>query len=108
MAHSEKSIETLVSIIIPCYNYGAYLPSTLKSLQEQSFDRWECWVIDDGSTDDTREVVNNFSQSDPRFKYYHQENAGQPTARNTGLQKAHGFFIQFLDADDLLQKEKIN
>jgi glycosyltransferase involved in cell wall biosynthesis len=97
-----------VSIIIPCYNYGAYLPSTLKSLQEQTFDRWECWVIDDGSTDNTGEVVNNFSQTDSRFKYYHQENEGQPTARNTGLLKAHGFFVQFLDADDLLEKEKIN
>jgi len=96
-----------VSVIIPCYNYGRYLPETLESVMHQSTSDWECIVVDDGSTDDTKGIVADFIAKESRFKYYYQENKGVSTARNTGISIAKGEFIQFLDADDLLEKRKI-
>jgi glycosyltransferase involved in cell wall biosynthesis len=96
-----------ISIIIPCYNYGHFLPETLESLRQQTITNWECLVVDDGSTDGTAEIVKKMSGVDPRFRYLHQSNQGQPTARNTGLQNALGKYIQFLDADDLLAPDKL-
>ena len=95
-----------VSVIIPCYNYGHYLPQALESLRRQSIAQWECWVVDDGSTDETAAIVQGVMASDPRIHYVFQENSGQPVARNTGLLHARGDCIQFLDADDLLEPEK--
>lgn len=95
-----------VSVIIPCYNYGRYIPQALESLQRQSFTQWECWVVDDGSTDDTADIVQSMMNIDPRIHYLYQENSGQPVARNTGLLHSRGDCIQFLDADDLLEPEK--
>lgn len=95
-----------ISVIIPCYNYGRYIPQALESLRRQSFTQWECWVVDDGSTDDTAAIVQGMTGSDPRIHYVFQENSGQPVARNTGLLHARGDCIQFLDADDLLEPEK--
>ncbi len=108
MADHEKSIAPLVSIIIPCYNYGNYLPETIESLQGQNFDNWECLVIDDGSTDNTSVVVKEISFRDQRIKYFSHSNSGQPAARNNGIQNSKGSFIQFLDADDLLEENKIS
>ena len=95
-----------VSIIIPSYNYAHYLSDALRCLQQQTLQNWECWVVDDGSTDSTAEVVRNICIDDNRIKYVYQNNQGQPAARNTGLAKATGRYIQFLDADDLLEPEK--
>jgi glycosyltransferase involved in cell wall biosynthesis len=97
----------VVSIIIPAYNYGHYLTDTLKSLQQQRLHNWECWVVDDGSTDATAEVVQNMGRQDQRIQYIYQSNQGQPAARNTGLLQATGRYIQFLDADDMLEPEKL-
>lgn len=96
-----------VSIIIPSYNYGKYIGETLKSLIAQTYQNWECIVIDDGSKDDTRQVVNKFAEQDERIKYFYQDNAGQASARNHGLRFAKGKYIQFLDADDLLEFLKL-
>lgn len=97
----------MVSIIIPTYNYGKYLNETLKSIMDQSYNNWECIVIDDGSTDNTKEIVNNFILKDNRFKYIYQINKGVSHTRNVGIKEAKGEFIQFLDGDDLLQINKI-
>ncbi|MDQ3047220.1 MAG: glycosyltransferase [Bacteroidota bacterium] len=97
----------MVSIIIPSYNYAHLLPETLKNVSEQSFHDWECLVIDDGSTDSTKEVMANFSAKDSRYRYIHQVNSGPQVARNNGIEKSKGDFIQFLDADDLLEPEKL-
>jgi len=101
-----ESENPLISIITPCFNYGKFLPECLESLKSQSYSNWECIIINDGSTDDTEEIALRYVDSDPRFKYVYQQNAGLPAARNTALRIAKGDYIQLLDADDLLEPEK--
>lgn len=99
-------ISPIVSIIIPCYNYATLIHETLTCVLEQSYTNWEAIIVDDGSTDNTKAIVEAFT-SDLRFIYIFQKNKGLPAARNTGLAKAKGKYIQFLDADDLISKEKL-
>ncbi|MFL5763692.1 MAG: glycosyltransferase family 2 protein [Bacteroidia bacterium] len=96
----------LISVIIPTFNYASFLPETIGSVMAQTYGNWECIVVDDGSTDDTKNVMDALCKSDPRIKYLVQKNDGPTIARNNGLKNASGDFIQFLDADDLLEKEK--
>lgn len=97
----------IVSVIIPCYNYWAFLPETCKSLLEQSFRDWECILINNGSFRDTRAALEPFINADSRFIYLESENNGPSAARNDGLKIARGKYIQFLDADDRLANEKL-
>ena len=100
----------LVSVIVPSYNRADLIAETLQSVREQSHRPIELIVVDDGSTDNTAEVVRNFARQDgPGFatKYICQENQGAPAARNRGLVESHGEFIQFLDSDDLLKPDKL-
>lgn len=99
--------QPLVSIIVPSYNYAHYLPETLDAVRLQHHEHFELLLIDDGSTDGTRELVATYLSKDKRIKYIYQHNQGLSAARNTGLQYAQGDFIQFLDADDLISAEKI-
>lgn len=96
-----------VSIIIPTYNYGRYLDECFSNLQAQSYPDWEAIVVDDGSTDNTEEIVRAWQDSDSRIRYYYQSNSGVSKARNLGLIKSKGELIQFLDADDLLSSDKL-
>lgn len=100
-------LEPKVSVIIPCYNQGDYIGETLQSLQSQYYSNWECVVIDDGSTDNTVAVVDDFCQKDSRILLFSKSNGGSASARNFGLTKVSGDYIQFLDADDILQVEKL-
>ena len=100
-------MNNLVSIIVPVYNAGKYLSETLNSV-EQTYKNWECLLIDDGSTDSSKEIAKKYCKKDSRFKYYYQQNSGPSVARNLGLQKSAGDFIQFLDADDVLKLEFLN
>lgn len=102
-----NSLCPLVSIIIPCYNQAQFLDETLQSVLSQTFESWECIIINDGSPDNTEKIAQNWIDADSRFKYYYQENKGLSAARNTGLEKYSGKFIQFLDSDDLLEKNKL-
>lgn len=104
---TEKVLLNLVSVIVPAYNYAHFLPDTLQSIQEQSYPHWECIVVDDGSTDNTRNIVAEFVKADERFKYIFQKNKGLPGARNTGIKEACGKYIQFLDADDMIEANKL-
>ncbi|MDT0645311.1 glycosyltransferase family 2 protein [Zunongwangia sp. F260] len=97
----------LVSIIIPCYNQGRFLNETLKSVLNQTYSNWECLIIDDGSTDDTAFLSNEWVKKDPRFLYFKQQNTGVSAARNFGLSQSKGEWIQFLDADDYLTPSKL-
>lgn len=97
----------LVSIIIPAYNRARFLPETMNSALGQSIADIECIVVDDGSTDDTKDVVAQFSERDPRVRYLQQENRGPSAARNYGLAEARGRFIQFLDSDDIIVQDKL-
>jgi len=90
-----------ISIIMPAYNAAKYIEKTIKSIQAQAYTNWELLVISDGSTDETVPIVNKLMAFDRRIQCYEQENAGVSAARNTGLDKATGKYISFLDADDL-------
>ncbi len=98
----------LVSIVIPCYNYGRYLSASLDSVLAQSFNDWECILVNNGSTDETKTICQKYLDKDPRFIYLESDNRGPAAARNIGLKNAKGQFIQFLDADDLLEYNKLN
>lgn len=97
----------LVSIIIPAYNYAHYLPFTIDSVVEQSLSDWECLIIDDGSTDNTKDVAEKYTVADRRIKYFYKANGGLSSARNYGLQMAKGKYVIFLDADDMLEKNNL-
>lgn len=96
----------LVSVITPTFNYGALIGETLDSLRRQTLADWECVVVDDGSTDDTAEVVARFARDDARFRYVRQANRRQAAAKNAGLAATAGRYVQFLDADDLIEPRK--
>lgn len=96
---------SLVSVIIPTYNCAHFLPDSLGSVLSQTYDFYEIIVVDDGSTDNSKEVLNPFMQ---KIKYIKlEQNRGLPAARNVGIQSAQGKYIAFLDADDLWLPEKL-
>lgn len=98
----------MVSIIIPCYNYGRFLAESIESVIAQNYSDWECIIVNDGSTDNTEDIALKYADEDQRFKYIYQQNAGHSAARNTALKISRGQFIQFLDADDFLEPNKLN
>ncbi len=96
-----------VSVIVPTHNYGRYLGEAIESLRRQGDVDWECVVVDDGSTDDTAEIVAALAAGDGRISYLAQAAAGPSAARNAGLAATSGEFVQFLDADDFLGPGKL-
>lgn len=95
----------LVSIIIPTYNRAHLIGETLDSVLAQTYTHWECIVVDDGSSDNTDEVVGDYVKKDPRFKYYHRPDTHLPGgngARNYGFLQSKGEYIQWFDSDDLM------
>src|SRR3990172_6227193 len=102
-----SSSQSLVSVIVPCYNQGQYLTEAVASLQTQTYPHWECVIINDGSTDDTAVVGAALSATDGRVRLINQTNCERSASRNRGLIEAKGQFIQFLDADDCLESRKI-
>jgi glycosyltransferase involved in cell wall biosynthesis len=101
---NQAGLGPLVSIIIPTYDYATYLPQAIQSCLDQSHKNIEVIVVDDGSTDDTREVVDSFGD---RVVYLFQSHNGVSSARNAGLEQASGRFIAFLDADDYLMRDSV-
>ena len=91
---------TKVSIIVPIYNTAKYLPKCLTSITKPTHHNLEIILVDDGSTDESGKIADEYAKKDKRIKVIHQKNAGQSTARNTGLEKASGNYISFIDADD--------
>lgn len=90
----------LVSIIVPCFNQAQFLSEALESVIKQTYNNWECIIVNDGSPDHTEEVANTWLIKDDRFKYVKIENGGLSNARNVGIENADGEFILPLDADD--------
>jgi len=99
---SEKTNIPFFSIIIPCYNQAHFLSDCLESLFCQEYKNWEAIIVNDGSTDNTKQTVIEFSKIDSRIKLVDKENGGLSSARNKGIQEANGDYFIFLDADDLL------
>ena len=91
---------TLISIIMPAYNCEKTIGGTISSVLAQEDDRWELIIIDDGSTDHTSSICDSFAMQDKRISVIHQFNSGVSAARNTGIDKANGDFIVFIDSDD--------
>ena len=98
----------IVSVIVPCYNQAQYLSEALQSVYNQTYKNWECIIVNDGSTDNTEEVALEWCKKDNRFKYLKKENGGLSSARNAGLNALKGEYIQFLDADDAIDKTKFS
>jgi len=96
-----------VSVITPCYKQGHFLAEAVQSVLDQTMSYLECIVVNDGSPDRTREIAARLMRKDPRVQYVEQPNRGVGAARNCGLGKARGRFIQFLDADDILAPDKL-
>ena len=91
----------LISVVIPAYNAEQFLDETLESVLSQTYENWECIIVNDGSTDNTESVVKKWCEKDARFRYFYKENSGASDTRNLGIKEARGEYIAFLDADDL-------
>jgi teichuronic acid biosynthesis glycosyltransferase TuaG len=91
----------LVSIVTPAYKAAAYVAETIRSVQAQTYGAWEMLIVEDGSPDDTWEVVAKYAAADSRVKLIRQANAGPAMARQKALEHAAGRYIAFLDSDDL-------
>lgn len=100
----------LVSVIIPTYNRAHLFGETIDSVLAQTYQNWECIVVDDGSTDNTKTIVAEYSKNDSRFQYFSRPNnkkKGANACRNYGLEKSKGDYIQWFDSDDLMHPKKL-
>jgi len=97
-------MSALVSIIMPAYNVENYIGKSIESIIGQEYNNWELIVVNDGSTDNTCDVVQAFTRTDSRIKLYNQDNRGVSVARNRGINVATGEYLAFLDGDDLWDK----
>lgn len=96
--------EPLVSIIVPCYNQEKFISETIQSVINQTYTNWECIIVNDGSSDNSNEVINSLIINNKRIKLLQQENQGVCVARNNGIKNSNGQFILPLDGDDLIDK----
>lgn len=96
----------IISVIIAAYNAAQYLTEAIQSVLDQTYQDFEVIVVDDGSIDNTREIVHQFNDS--RLKYIYQENKGMANARNNGIKVSRGEYITFLDADDIFLPDKFS
>ena len=93
----------MISIIVPVYNVEEYLEECLESIRQQTFTDIEVILVNDGSTDGSKEICERYSQADSRFRLINQENKGQSVARNIGVAESKGEFIVFIDSDDIVR-----
>ena len=94
-----------VSVIVTNYNLGRYLPEALDSVKAQTFKDWECIIVDDGSTDGSREIIKPYIDADDRFSLLELENGGVVKARNAGIASSKGQYLLPLDADDWIEPD---
>jgi len=99
---AQTDAKPLVSVIIPCHNYAAYVSEAIESVRVQTYDNWECVIVNDGSSDNSVEVITRAIDGDNRFKLINQNNCGVAQARNRGAVESKGQYLMFLDADDVL------
>src|SRR5690606_34265329 len=97
--------DPLISIVIPTYNRAQFIAETLTSVKNQTYQNWECVVVDDGSTDNTIEIIQQFTASDDRFKLYSRPTnrpKGANACRNYGFEVSSGLYINWFDSDDIM------
>ncbi len=103
----DAKAEPLVSVIVPVYNVLPYLGQCVTSILDQSYPRLELILVDDGSTDGSGELCDNWGKRDSRVRVIHQENRGLSGARNTGLDQACGEYVCFVDSDDYVHRDML-
>jgi glycosyltransferase involved in cell wall biosynthesis len=104
---AEKRLDGLVSVIIPTYNYARFLPEALESAQSQQGVDLEVIVVDDGSTDETQDVLSMYQSGlQGNLRVLHQDNQGLSAARNAGINLARGEFLVFLDATQYVEDQR--
>ena len=95
-------MNALVSIITPSFNSAKFIAATIQSVQNQTYQNWEMIIVDDGSSDETENVVLSIIEKDNRIQFHKlNQNSGPAVARNTGIEKASGDYMTFIDADDI-------
>ena len=94
----------MISVIVPVYNVEEYLEECLESIQYQTYTDIEVILVNDGSTDSSKEICERFCQADSRFRLINQENKGQSAARNRGVKESIGEYLMFVDSDDVINK----
>ena len=100
--------EVLLSVIVPAYNVAQWLPRCLDSILGQTYANLEVLVIDDGSSDETPQIVDSYAARDRRIRGIHQKNQGLVETRELGIREAKGDYIWFVDADDIIEPALIN
>lgn len=95
----------LISVIIPVYNIMEYLPRCVRSVTGQTYHNLEILLVDDGSTDGTGKLCDELGQRDDRIRVFHKANGGSSSARNFGLDQAHGQYVGFVDSDDYIEPD---
>lgn len=96
-----------ISIIVPCYNQSHFLDECLQSILDQTYQNWECIIVNDGSHDDTEEISKKWVEKDSRFQYLYKTNGGLSSARNAGIEITTGDWVLFLDSDDVIENKKL-
>jgi len=104
----KKDMSELVSVVVPCFNCAVHLEKTIDSILSQTYKNLECIIVDDGSTDNSKEICDMLIKRDNRVRYLYKDNNGVAAARNFGIRHAKGKWVQQLDSDDFLHKDKIN
>ena len=100
--------EKLVSVITPTYNCAKFIARTIDSVMAQTYGNWEMIIVDDRSSDNTKEIVEEYIKNDPRIKYHLLEvNSGAAVARTTAMKLAQGAYMAFLDSDDVWMPDKL-
>ena len=98
----------MISVIVPVYNVEKYLEECLDSIKNQTFNDIEVILVNDGSTDNSKEICERYCSQDPRFHLINQENKGQSIARNRGVAESKGEFIVFIDSDDIVRVDLLD
>ena len=98
----------MISVIIPVYNSEKYLKAAIQSVIEQDYRDIEMILVNDGSTDDSLSICKQLQSNDSRIHIINQENSGVSAARNNGIRHAHGEYLIFIDADDLMDKDMLS
>jgi glycosyltransferase involved in cell wall biosynthesis len=98
----------LVSVVVPCYNKAEYIVETLDSILSQTYPHWECVIVNDGSKDNTQQIVEGYIKNDARFRLINIPNSGVSVARNTAITHSNGTYLFPLDADDKIDARCIS
>ena len=98
----------LISIIVPIYNVENYLRHCLESIQNQTYQNFECLLINDGSPDNSADICREYVSKDSRFRYFEKENGGVSSARNLGIEHSKGEYITFIDSDDWVESDYLD